>query len=157
MLPLPEPQPGGSLDTLFVRLDEDARRLTLVWLLAALRPIGPYPLLILHGQQGSGKSSIARELRALCDANVAPLRQAPNDERDLGVAVHNNWLLAFDNLRSIPRWLSDGLCRVATEGAYAMHTLYENLGETVISAWRPVLLNGIDELASEPDLLDRCQ
>ena len=45
-LALPEPKPGGSLDLLWDFLnvtDEGDFRLAVAWLLAALRPAGPYP------------------------------------------------------------------------------------------------------------------
>jgi len=51
--------------------------LLVAWLLAALRPCGPYPVLNLHGEQGSTKSTLARLLRALVDPNKAPLRAEP--------------------------------------------------------------------------------
>ena len=36
--------------------DEGDYRLLVTWLLAALRPCGPYPILVLHGEQGAAKS-----------------------------------------------------------------------------------------------------
>ena len=57
---LPVPTRGGSLEQLreLVNLSsDDDYRLLVGWLLAALRPPGqPYPVLILHGEQGSAKS-----------------------------------------------------------------------------------------------------
>jgi Mg-chelatase subunit ChlI len=34
---------------------------------AALRPVGPYPVLLLRGEKGSGKSTLARARRRLVD------------------------------------------------------------------------------------------
>src|SRR5256886_5689169 len=122
MLALPVPLPGGALDDLrpFLNVADDGDyRLLVTWLLAALRPRGPYPVLVLHGEQGSAKSTTARVLRMLIDPNGAPLRAEPHDDRDLMIAATNGWIVALDNLSHLPPWLSDALCRLATGGAFA--------------------------------------
>jgi hypothetical protein len=55
MLPLPVPRPGGKLDELkpFLNIDPDDFPLVIAWLLAALRPLGPYPLLVPIGVTGA--------------------------------------------------------------------------------------------------------
>ena len=158
MLPLPHPEAGGSIEELrqFLNIpDEDSWRLIVAWLLASLRPKGPYPILLLQGEQGSAKSTTSKVLRALIDPNTAPLRTAPRDERDLMITATNSWVINFDNLSGIPLWLSDALCRLATGGGFSTRTLYENDEETIFSACRPIIANGIDEIASRHDLLDR--
>jgi hypothetical protein len=158
MLPLPVPERGGTVEALrpFVNLagDEDWR-LLVAWLLQAFRPRGPYPLLSLHGEQGSAKSTTARVLRDLLDPNAAPLRFAPRDGRDLMIGASNAWLLAFDNMSDLADWLSDGLCRLATGGGYATRELYSNDEETIFDAMRPVILTSIEDLATRGDLLER--
>src|SRR5262249_22976185 len=52
MLPLPTPVQGGAIDDLRRSLNaksEDAWILLRAWLLSALRPVGPFPVLALHG------------------------------------------------------------------------------------------------------------
>ena len=166
MQPLPEPLPGGSLRELapFLNLcsadmadmaDVDSWYLTIAWLTAAFLPSGPYPLLVLHGEQGSGKSTVARILRSVVDPSSAPLRAEPRDPRDLMIAASNSWLLALDNLSKIPVWLSDALCRLATGGGFSTRELYSDSEEVIFDAMRPVLITGIEELATRGDLLDR--
>jgi hypothetical protein len=158
MLALPAPAEGGTLADLrqFVNVrTEDDWRLVLGWLLGALRPRGPYAVLIIHGEQGSAKSTLARILRALIDPNDAPIRAASRDSRDLAIAAANGWCLAFDNISHIPDWLSDDYCRLATGGGFATRTLYENDEETIFNSQRPLVLNGIEEIATRGDLLDR--
>ena len=48
--------------------------LIVAWLLAALRPLGPYPLLAISGEQGSAKTVLSKLLKALIDPNAAPVR-----------------------------------------------------------------------------------
>ena len=75
LLALPMPRPEGSLDELaaFLNLpDRDDLVLVTTWLLAALRHGGPYPLLVIAGEQGSAKTVLSKLLRALVDPNAAP-------------------------------------------------------------------------------------
>src|SRR5262249_30177683 len=130
-------------------------RLVVSWLLAALRPVGPYPVLVVYGEQGSAKSSLVRVLRALVDPNTAALRRPPREERDLVIAATNGWLIALDNLSHLPDWLSDGLCCLATGSGFATRELYTDADEAIFAARRPVVLNGIEEVATRGDLLDR--
>ncbi|MSQ47309.1 MAG: hypothetical protein EXR78_02800 [Deltaproteobacteria bacterium] len=158
MLPLPHPIAGGKADALFSFVDitdSDNRKLLIAWLLAALRPRGPYPVLVLQGEQGSAKSTTARILRALVDPNEASLRAEPRDARDLIIAATNGWIVALDNLSHIQSWLSDGLCRLSTGGGFTTRELYTDSEEVIFNAQRPSLLNGIEEITTRPDLLDR--
>lgn len=158
MKPLAAPTSGGSLDELrgMVNLpDESGWILFVAFLVGCLRPTGPFPILCVNGEQGSAKSTLCRFARALIDPNVAPLRRPPRDDRDLMIAASNGWLVTFDNLSGIAPSLSDCLCVLATGGGFATRELYTDGDEKLFDAMRPVMLNGIDELASRPDLLDR--
>ena len=158
MLKLPEPTPGDHIDDLRQLLNlaaDDDFILAVAWVLAALRDEGPYPVLVLTGEQGSAKSTCARMLRALVDPCEAPLRSVPRNEQDLFIAARNSHVLAFDNLGGVPTWLSDALCRLSTDGSFAARELYTDDEEVVISAERPLILNGIDEVVARGDLADR--
>jgi hypothetical protein len=157
MLPLPVPQQGGSIESLnsFLNLGRDDFILIVAWLLAALRPGGPYPLLAISGEQGSAKTVLSKLLKALIDPNAAPVRSLSREERELMIAANNGYLLAFDNLSGLPVWLSDALCRLATGGSFAVRRLYTDDEEVLFQAARPILLNGIEDVISRPDLGDR--
>lgn len=157
MLALPEPAPGGSLDLLrrHVRAREKDFVLLLAYLVQALRPQGPYPVLTLVGEQGTGKSTASRFIRALIDPHSMPIRAQTKSEHDLVIAADNSWLLAFDNLSGVRPWLSDALCRLATGGGFSTRTLYTSRDEELFFALRPIMLNGIEDLATRPDLADR--
>lgn len=158
MLPLPTSVHGGKLEDLrqFVNVQDEASwALVKAWLRSAIRPDAPYPVLTLHGEQGSAKTSLARMLRGLFDPATPDLRSDPRELRDLSIAARANWLLGFDNVSSIPQWLSDALCRLATGGGWATRELYTDFDEVLFEARRPVLLNGITEYIVRGDLLDR--
>jgi hypothetical protein len=158
MKPLPVPVSGGSVETLrsFLNVRSDADFVLVVaWALACLRNCGPYPVVALSGEQGSAKSTFSAILRALLDPNTAPLRALPREDRDLFIAASNGHLLAFDNVSVLPAWISDTLCRLATGGGFAVRQLYTDQDEVLFDAARPVILNGIEEIVTRPDLADR--
>ncbi len=156
--PLPIPVTGGDINELrrFVNVaDEGDFKLTIAFLLAALKRKGPFPIAVVNGEQGSAKSTFCRVLRCLVDPNAADLRSPPKDERDTLIAAINGWMQAYDNLSYVDGEQSDWFCRISTGGGFATRALYTNNEETLINVCRPVLLNGIPSLASRPDLADR--
>jgi energy-coupling factor transporter ATP-binding protein EcfA2 len=157
MLALPIPQSGGNLDLLrnYVRVSDEDFPLALTWLMSALSGKGPNPLAVMYGEQGSGKSTTAKCLRGLVDPATPMLRALPQDERTLVIGAHSNHVLGFDNLSVVPPALSDALCRIATGEGFAVRTMYSDRDEEVFGGARPIILTGIEEAASRPDLLDR--
>ena len=159
-LPTPAKRDGddgcdGLLRRFFnVREDEDLY-LIVAWLVAALRPTGPYPVLLFQGEQGSAKSTAERMVRALVDPSTAPLRTTPRSEHDLYIAADNAHVVALDNISTLQPWLSDALCRLSTGGGFSTRTLYENREEELFDGMKPPILNGITDVATRPDLLDR--
>ncbi|MFO0344702.1 MAG: hypothetical protein ACK503_00395 [Labrys sp. (in: a-proteobacteria)] len=126
MKAMPIPMGGGSIETLrsFLNVQTDADFVLVVaWALACLRNRGPYPVIVLSGEQGSAKSTFSAILRALLDPNTAPLRALPREDRDLFIAASNGHVLAFDNVSGLPAWISDTLCRLATGGGFAVRQL----------------------------------
>jgi hypothetical protein len=157
LLPLPLPVPGGNLDELrpFCNVTDADWPLVVAWLVQSLWPRGPYPVLCLHGEQGSAKSTTAKVLRSLIDPNAAPLRSQPRDERDLVIAANNSWIVTLDNLSHLDGWLSDALCRLSTGGGFGTRELYTDEDEIIFEAQRPLILTGIEDLATRGDLIDR--
>ena len=159
MRPLPVPEKGGSIDDLRqffnVRSDTESDwRLVVVVLCSYLRPTGPYPILAIQGEQGSAKTTTTRVVTRLIDPSGI-LRSPSRDQHSLAIAANRSWVLTIDNLSGMPVWLSDALCRLATGGGFATRTMYADDEETIFSATRPIVLNGIDDIAERPDLLDR--
>jgi hypothetical protein len=158
MLPLPYPVVVGSIDELrpFINLSSNSDwALFCSWLVQAIRPVGPYPVLVFHGEQGSAKSTAQSMARALIDPNSSPLRTEPRSEHDLVIAASNGWCICLDNLSNINVPLSDAICRLSTGGGFSTRQLYTDSDEVLFNAQRTVLINGIEELVTRGDLLDR--
>lgn len=156
-LPLPVRQTQGieALRPFLNVGSEDDFRMMVAWLLGCFHPRGPYPILILTGEQGSAKSTTAKVLRSLIDPANPMARSAPQSEQDLVIAAKHNHVMAFDNLSTVKPVLADALCRIATGGGFGTRKLHSDTDEVLFTATRPILLNGIPDLASRPDLADR--
>jgi hypothetical protein len=162
MLALPEPSRNGSLEKLRSLLnvgtgDEGERnwRLISAWLAQGFNPKGRYPVLTLLGPQGAAKSSAQRILRNIVDPSSVPIRGVPRDEHNLYIDATSGWVIALDNMTTIPAWLSDALCRLATGGGFSTRRLYTDDDQILFDAMRPVVVNGIGDVVTRPDLLDR--
>ena len=157
-LALPIPRYDGSIDLLrpYVNLCEPDFRLLIAWMTAALRPVGPYPILVLRGEPGSGKSTVAKLIRRLIDPQVCSLLPQPRSTREFVSSAANGWLLAYDNVHVIRDWLSDSLCRLADGGGFSTGSRLSGEESSVIQAQRPVVLNGIKDFVRRSELSDRC-
>src|SRR4029078_13114342 len=129
--------------------------LVVAWLLAILRGRGPYPILALTGEQGTGKTLLAEVLKSLVDPRTAGIRALPADARDLYVAAINGLVLVFDNLSGISAEISDCLCRLSTGGGFATRSLYTDDDEVIFEGQRPIAMTSITDVASRSDLADR--
>ncbi|MFO7703567.1 MAG: hypothetical protein R6V43_00285 [Halopseudomonas sp.] len=156
MAPLPPPQPGRIAVLLqFINIAQSDAPLVIGWLVMAARGNGPYPILILNGEQGTGKSTTTRALCSVIDPSTVPLRGLTRDVRDLLVTASNNHVVVSDNLSGLSPELSDVFCRLSTGGGFAERQLYTNREEVLVNLQRPIILNGIDEVASRGDLMER--
>lgn len=158
MASFPTPRRGGSLALLkkYVNFETEGDFLLYVsTIFGCFMPQGPYAGLAINGEQGSHKSTTCRIHRKLTDPTVAEIRHAPRCEDDLFVMAHNGHVISIDNLSSIPPWLSDALSEIGTGSALSKRVLYEDSDECVLSVQRPLVLNGIPEVATRADLLDR--
>ncbi len=158
MKALPVPERGGSIGALrpLMNISDDDQWILLVgWIVGAVQPEGPYPVLCVSGEQGSSKSTLCKIVRCLLDPNAANTRRLPKDERDLFIAARNGRVLSFNNISDLRPQLSDALCAIAADGGFATRTLYTDHEETIFEGRRPVVLNGIEAPATRPDLIDR--
>jgi hypothetical protein len=161
MLALPVPVSGcggaavGNLRPLLNVKREDDWRLLISWLLFALSPTGPYPVLVLQGEQGSAKTMTARLLRDLIDPSTASLRSCPSSDRDIMISAVNSWVVSYDNLSYLGEKACDAICRLSTGAGFTTRKLYSDSEEAIFAACRPIILNGIPAVATRQDLLDR--
>ena len=154
---LPEPARGGSFDALWalVNVSEDYRPLLKAWLVSLLWPNIPHTIVVITGEQGTGKSTATRFFAAVIDTSPAQTRKPPKDADAWVTAAAASWVVALDNLTAIPEWLSNALCRASTGEGDVRRTYYTTADVTVIAFRRVVILNGIALGDMADDLTDR--
>jgi hypothetical protein len=155
--PLPEPETGGSFDDLWswLNVTESDRPLIAAWLVAALLPLIPHPILSISGEQGSGKTTAQKVIVSLIDPSPVPTRKPPSDAESWVTAALGSLLVGLDNLSSVSDWLSDSLCRAVTGEGDVRRRLYTDGDLAVFAFRRCVILTGIDLGAVNGDLADR--
>lgn len=155
---LPTPAQGGSIAELrpFLNTDKAGFILCVAWATAALGAPGQYPVAAISGEAGSGKSVVSSCLRRLVDPSKVLLSSKPQSERDLYITARNSHALVLNNLSGIDAWLSDALCGLALGSGFRTRELHSDSDELLIEAARPVIINGIPDLARQTDLQDRC-
>ncbi|MBN9673454.1 bifunctional DNA primase/polymerase [Roseibium aggregatum] len=156
-LPLPV---SGSIEELywfrsFLGLDQQNYRLLLAFLINALRPTGPYFILLVEGEQGSGKSFFCEVIKRIIDPNTAMRMRLPDKPQDLMIQAQEYRLLSFDNASGMSAEMSDALCALSTGGGIAVRKLYTDGDLYVMNYTRPFMINGIGGYASRPDLMER--
>jgi hypothetical protein len=157
-----EPIDGGDINDVlqFLNLDKDERYeqfkiLLLTYLPTVLLPDIPRPILILHGLQGSAKSTASKVIKDLIDPSDPQLLVMPQKQQEFTQVVSHYYGAFFDNLSRLSEEQSDALCRASTGDGLVKRQLYTDDDDIVYRYRRVICLNGISIVASKPDLLDR--
>jgi hypothetical protein len=155
---LPEPVRGGKpwqiLKHLAIR-GQDTGLLVLAWLVVALYPTIPVPILILTGGQGSAKTTRSRRIRSLIDPSHVPVL-GDIETRDMTQVFYHHAVPSFENIAYLSRPLADIFCRAVTGSGIERRKRYTDSEEVIFAFRRPIILNGIDIPSDRPDFRDRC-
>ena len=104
--------------------DKNSRLLIVVYLISTFIPNFPHPILVLHGEKGSGKTITCKILRDLIDPSISGIMSFTWDGMELIQKIAHNWACYFDNITSIPDWEQDTLCRACTGQGFSKRKLY---------------------------------
>lgn len=116
-----------------------------------------YVVLVLQGNQGSGKSSLCKNvIQPLVDPSMVGVQMLPTNSRDLAVIAQHAHLLCFDNVREFKQSISDMLCVASTGGALNARQLFSDADQSVLRLHVAMVLNGIHSFIDQPDLAQRC-
>ncbi|KKQ53163.1 hypothetical protein A2865_02625 [Candidatus Woesebacteria bacterium RIFCSPHIGHO2_01_FULL_39_17] len=152
------PQRGGSVTQLdkFLNISNESERLLFkAFTISAFIPNFPHPLLVIHGPQGSGKTTPLKLLKSLIDPSGLKTMSEPDNKREFVQLASHHSFIFLDNLSMLQGWLSDSLARASTGDGLSKRELYSDDEDIIYSLQRTVALNGINLVVSKADLLDR--
>ena len=87
--------------------------------------------------------------------NTNLISARPKNEDDLMLIASCNHALVIDNLSGINVNISDTLCGISTGTASSKRKLFSDMDIISIKAKRPIILNGIDDIATRGGLASR--
>ncbi|NQU45196.1 hypothetical protein HQ520_18085 [bacterium] len=139
----------------FVNIPEDQQSLFMITVASWFVPRISRPIMVLSGEPGTGKSTTTRFIKDVVDPSQVPTLETPRDPRDLVQNLDHHWCPAYDNLSTIPDWLSDSFCRAVTGEGTATRRLYTDDEDHIRRYQRCILINAISNPAFRVDFLDR--
>ncbi len=152
------PQKGGNVTQLdkFLNINNESEKLLFkTFAISAFIPNFPHPLLVIHGPQGSGKTTPLKLLKSLIDPSGLKTMSEPDNKREFVQLASHHSFIFLDNLSMLQEWLSDSLARASTGDGLSKRELYSDDEDIIYSLQRTVALNGINLVVSKADLLDR--
>lgn len=157
--PLPEPaQNGNPWDIFnFINIPAPGDQLLLMsYLISLMIEDVVSPVLVLHGPEGSGKTTAMHIIKQLIDPDVSGVHnQSPKSVRDFNIQCAHHHLLFLDNLSKITNEVSNAICVATYGGAASERKLYHNNEIVYMTFKSRIGLNGLNAVAENPDLLDR--
>jgi hypothetical protein len=154
LLPLPLPARNGSIDLLrsYLNLSSREFRRAVVWLVSALLPGEPHPILIVRGAEGTAKSTTANVLKALIDPHRKAIQFVPESARHDIPSKGDRWVLAYDDVGEVPNWFCDALDRMVR--GPKLDPSREPSTQTLMTRLRarPVILSGVESLGEPTGL-----
>lgn len=129
--------------------------LFLCWLVCCFVPDIPHAMAVFFGEKGAAKSTACSFLKKLIDPSALDTLTLQSSSRSLAVNLQQHWFLPFDNVSNISLETSDTLCRAITGGGIQQRRLHTNAEDYIFTFKRCLAINGINNVATRPDLLDR--
>lgn len=125
------------------------------WLVSCFIPDFPHAMPIFYGEKGAAKTTACTMLKKLIDPSELETLTIQKDPRSLSVNLQQHWFLPFDNVSHIDEETSDTLCRAITGSGIQQRKLFTNADDYIFTFQKCIALNGINNVANRPDLLDR--
>lgn len=145
----------GLLDKYFVFKNDDDRILHAVSLVSKLIPNIAHPIDIWYGEKGAAKTTSMRMDKSIIDPANNDVLAVPKAMGDFCLALNKSYMPCFDNIEFLSSEKSNQLCQAVTGGSISKRKLYTDEDETILPMKGVVSLNGINVVATKPDLLDR--
>jgi hypothetical protein len=135
--------------------DPKQRHLIKVYIISTLIPEIDHVILTTYGPKGAAKSFLLELIKKLIDPSKPILLTLHRNIGEFIQQVNHNYINYYDNVKYIPYWLSDEICKAVTGIGHTKRQLYTDDEDIVYENKRPLGLNGINVALTESDALDR--
>ena len=135
--------------------DNDNKLLLKCYIISLFIPGIAKPILMLHGEQGSAKTTLQELIKMLVDPSIVKTLTFPRDINELIQQLSHNYIAYYDNISFIKEQISDALCRAVTGSGFSKRQLYTDDDDIIYYFQRCIGFNGINLAATKADLLDR--
>ncbi len=151
-----QPNTDGDIRRIlqYINLQDD-HTMFLCWLVSCFVPNIPHAMPIFFGEKGAAKTTACTLLKKLIDPSALETLTIPKSSRTLALNLQEHWFLPFDNISRIDIETSDTLCRAITGGGIQQRKLFTDADDYIFTFQKCLALNGINNVANRPDLLDR--
>jgi hypothetical protein len=123
---------------------EEDRFLLRVYIISLFIPGIQHVVLQIHGEKGGAKSMLETLIKDLVDPAKPRLLSIHNDRMEFIQQLAHNYVAYYDNLKYVPQWLSDEVCRAVTGSGSTKRRLYSDDDDIVYEYRRCLGFNGIN-------------
>ncbi len=159
--PFLEPDLSSPIDDIFclnvfLNVSETEFLFIVAFMLDCWRVNTPYQMLAIIGEEGTAKSTMQKRIIEIVDPSHAPLIEI--DQKDLNnsyLDADSRHVLSFENESHLTLETQDFLCKVTTGSGKTKRELYTDGNVKLMKAFSPVIINGISDFVTRPDLRSR--
>jgi len=131
------------------------RQLLKVYIISLLIPDIDHVILTTYGPKGAAKTFLLWLIKTLLDPSKPALLTLIGNLSEFIQQVNHTYLAFYDNVKYIPYWQSDEICKTVTGIGHTKRKLYTDDEDIVYEHRRCIAINGIDVALVEPDAMDR--
>ncbi len=135
--------------------DPKQRHLIKVYIISTLIPEIDHVILTTYGPKGAAKSFLLKLIKKLIDPTSPLLLTLHRNIDQFIQQVNHNYLNYYDNIKYIPYWSSEEICKSVTGVGHTKRQLFTDDEDIVYEHKRCLGLNGINVALTESDALDR--
>lgn len=143
----------------FINVKDVDLTAVLTWsIFRTILPQGDCPILLAHGERGSGKTTTTERLKWLLDPMMNRDTQSfviPHSPEDVRIKVGSVSSQVFDNVTSFSQSMSDLLCQAVTGSADATRELYTTSDVAITSFRRGIAMSCVTVPTMREDLQTR--
>jgi hypothetical protein len=156
VIPTDVAQAWGFLDPLLLPVPEADREPLVAVMVEWLKSNSPHPILILIGQEGTGKSTLAGRITMVIDPSVGKPPRVLHTERAFYSTAQSRHIMLMDNLSAhLKGKLEDHMCCSSDGRPIEVPELYTTAESRTLKMFIAWIITGISNQITRSDTLSR--